>query len=73
MSEPANRIDVDEHEIVIRLRRGDVDAARVSRFLDLLLLDSIRKRSQLSAADAADLADEIDRAVWDRARSRALE
>lgn len=73
MAEPAYRIDVEEHEMVVRLRRGVLGRNEVSRFLDFLELESIRRRSELSEADAALLADEIDRAVWARTRSHAPE
>lgn len=73
MAEPAYRIDVEEQEMVVRLKRGVLGRNEVSRFLDFLELESIRRRSELSEADAARLADEIDRAVWDRTRSHVPE
>lgn len=70
MAEPAYRIDVEEQDLVVRVRRGVLDRDEVSRFLDFLELESIRRRSELSEAEAARLADEIDASVWDRYRSR---
>jgi hypothetical protein len=70
MAEPAYRIDVEEQDLVVRVRRDVLDREEVSRFLDFLELESIRRRSQLSEADAAGLADEIDAAVWERVRTR---
>lgn len=72
MSEPPYRIDVEEEEIVVRFTRGALGRDQISRFLDYLVLDAIRRRSELTEEDAAALADEVDRAVWDRARSRGL-
>ena len=70
MAEPAYRIDVEEQDLVVRVRRGVLDRDEVSRFLDFLELESIRRRSEVSEADAAGLADEIDASVWERYRSR---
>lgn len=73
MAEPAYRIDLEEQEVVVRLRRDSIDRDDVSRFLEFLELDSIRRRSQLTEADAAELADEIDHGVWERNRWRIAE
>ncbi len=71
MAEPAYRIDIEEKDIVVRVRRDVLGREEVSRFLDYLELESIRRRSQLSETDAAGLADEVDREVWARVRSHA--
>lgn len=71
MAEPAYRIDVEERELVVRLRKDLLGREEVSRFLDYLELESIRQRSQLSEADAAALASEVDHAVWERSRAYA--
>ncbi|HEX8393673.1 MAG TPA: hypothetical protein VF665_15115 [Longimicrobium sp.] len=73
MAERAYRIDLDEQDVVVRLRRGVLGREQVSRFLDFLELESIRERSELSEADAALLADEVNRSVWARTRSHAAE
>lgn len=70
MAEPAYSIDVEERDFVVRVRRDVLNREEVSRFLDLLELESIRRRSQLSEDDAARLADEIDAAVWEQLQSR---
>jgi hypothetical protein len=70
MAEPAYRIEVEDRDLVVRVRRDVLDREEVSRFLDFLELESIRRRSQLSENDAARLADEIDAAVWKQLRSR---
>ncbi len=73
MAEPAYRIDVEDGDVVVRMKQDLVDREGVSRFLDYLVLESVRRRSHLTEADAAALADEIDRTVWERTRSRAGE
>jgi hypothetical protein len=70
MAEPAYRIDADDQEIVVRLRRGVLDRDEVSRFLDYLELEAIRRHSRLSEADAAALADEVDGRVWEAIRPK---
>jgi hypothetical protein len=68
--EPAYQVDRNPDEIVLRLRRNEVNEARISRFLSYLELASIRDRSRLSAEAAAELADEVDQAVWKKNRAR---
>jgi hypothetical protein len=70
MAEPAYRIDSDDREIVVRLRRDVLDREEVSRFLDYLELEAIRRRSRLSKADAVELADEVDQDVWAGLRAK---
>lgn len=67
-AEPAYRIDVEEQDIVVRLRRDVLDREEVSKFLDYLELESVRRRSSLSEEAASQLADEIDGSVWARVR-----
>ena len=69
MAEPAYRIDVEEDEVIVRLRRDALPREQMSRFLDFLELEAIRGRSGLTTEDAAVLADEVDQAVWERARA----
>jgi len=71
MAEPAYRIDIEDQDLVVRVRRDVLNREEVSRFLDYLELESIRRRSQLSEADASALAQEIDRAAWERTRTHA--
>jgi hypothetical protein len=72
-AEPAYRIEIEDRDVVVRLRRGVLNQADVSKFLDYLELEALRRRSELSEADAQDLAQEIDRAVWARVRGRLSE
>lgn len=67
---PAYRIDIEGDEMVIRIRRDSVDLEDLSRFLDYIVLKSIQRKSELTEEDAAVVADEIDRAVWERVRHR---
>lgn len=69
-NEPAYQVDRNEEEIVVRLRRNAVNEERVSRFLSYLRMASIRDRSRLTAEAAAELADEVDQAVWKKNRDR---
>jgi hypothetical protein len=73
MGEPAYRIDYDEHDMVVRVPRELAGRDEVSRFLGYLNIESVRQRSELAEEDAATLADEIDRAVWERLRHRLKE
>lgn len=60
----------EQGDIVVRFNGELVDRDALSRFLDFVELESIRKRSQLSEQDAARLADEIDRSVWERIKHK---
>lgn len=68
----AYSIAVEDQDVIVRLRGGVLDRAAVSKFLDYLELESIRRRSELSEADAQALASEVDRAVWERTRPEDL-
>lgn len=68
----AYSIAVEDQDVIVRLRGGVLDPAAVSKFLDYLELESIRRRSELSEADAQALASEVDRAVWERTRPEDL-
>lgn len=67
-AEPAYSVDFDDRDIVVRLRSDLMDREEVSRFLDFITLESIRKKSQLSEKDAAALADSVKQAAWERVR-----
>jgi len=61
---PSYKINVEKREIVVRFQRDMIDEETLGKFLDYLEFESIRKRSQLNEKQAADLAKEIDVAVW---------
>ncbi|MEW5989456.1 MAG: hypothetical protein AB1791_22750 [Chloroflexota bacterium] len=63
---PLYDVVVESREVVVRFSRDLFDNEAITRFLDYLELESIRKRSQLTGAEAEALADEIDRAGWTR-------
>lgn len=69
-SEAGYRIDMEEDGLVVRVRPGVLDREAVARFLDFLTLESLRRRSELTAEDAGALADDVDRAAWERVRHR---
>lgn len=67
------QINVERQDIVLRFRRDTIDEAALARFLDFLEMESIRRRSELTESQAADLAGEIDRAVWASIKKAFLE
>jgi hypothetical protein len=70
VSQPAYEIDSSPTEVVVRFKRDRMTDEQISRFLDYMELESIRHDSELTEEAAAELADEIDRAVWERNRHR---
>jgi hypothetical protein len=60
MAERAYRIGVEKQELVVRVRRDALEPEDISRFLDCLIIESVRRRSELRVTDPAALADEID-------------
>lgn len=65
---PSYNIAIDKQNVVVRFNRDMIDRTALARFLDYLELESIQKRSQLTDAQAAELAAEIDQAVWNDLR-----
>jgi hypothetical protein len=59
-------LTVESDEYVVRFRRDLIDKETVSQFLEFIELESIRKRSRLTQKPAEALADEADRAGWER-------
>lgn len=70
MAHSAYSIAVEDTDIVIRLDRKTIDQDALIRFLDYVELETVRRRSQLTDEQAAELAAEIDRAVWDDLKSK---
>jgi hypothetical protein len=58
----------DDHGFTLDVPGGVLNAERVSRFLSYLILEEARERSELTPADAAEIANEIDRAIWEQVR-----
>ena len=65
----AYNVAIENREVVVRFSREVFDNEALTRFLDYLELEAIRKRSELTAAEAEILADEIDQAGWARLKS----
>ncbi len=60
----------EQDQIVIRFDSRLVDQNALSRVLDYLEMESIRSRSQMTREDASELADEIDRTVWEQVKQK---
>jgi len=65
---PAYEIERDDGGLIVRVNEDFFTKDEVSRFLDYLTLESIRKRSQLTEEDAETLADDVKTAAWERVR-----
>lgn len=57
-------ITVENQDIIVRLNRDIIDRDTLTKFLDYLELEAIRKRSCITEKQAATLAKEIDTEVW---------
>ncbi|HEX8245407.1 MAG TPA: hypothetical protein VF541_17970 [Longimicrobium sp.] len=62
------RVDHQGAEIVIRVRADLFSSDELAEFLDWLCRESIRRRASLDEDQIAALADEVDRAMWERLR-----
>lgn len=69
MYTPAYQIKVEKRDVVLRFSRDIIDESVLGRFLDFLEFESIRRRSQMTEEQAAELANEIDAAVWENLKS----
>lgn len=63
-------IAIEEDSILVRMPTNLFSREEIMRFLDYLEVESIRRRSQLTRADAERFADEIDRAGWSQMQER---
>jgi hypothetical protein len=70
---PSYQINIEKRDVVLRFRRDVIDETALGRFLDYLELESIRKRSQLTEKQAAELAKEIDQSVWENIKAAFTE
>jgi len=73
MYTPSYQINIEKRDVVLRFRRDVIDKTALGRFLDYLELESIRKRSQLTEKQAAELAKEIDQSVWENIKAAFTE
>ena len=63
-------ITADNQDIVVRFSRDIIDQDTLSKFLDYLELETIRKRSNLAVDQAALIAEEIDHDVWSKIKQK---
>jgi len=70
---PSYNMTVEKQDVVLRFKKDIIDQAALSKLLDHLEMESIRKRSQLTEEQAAELAAEINRAVWEGIKSQYAE
>lgn len=73
MYTPSYQINIEKRDIVLRFRRDVIDETTLGKFLDYLELEFIRKRSKLTEEQAAELAREIDKSVWENIKEAFLE
>jgi signal-transduction protein with cAMP-binding, CBS, and nucleotidyltransferase domain len=63
-------VAIEEDSILVRMPASLFSREEIVRFLDYLEVESIRRRSQLTRADAEQLAKDIDQAGWRKAQGR---
>ncbi|TAH52450.1 MAG: hypothetical protein EYC68_06650 [Chloroflexota bacterium] len=63
----------ESRDVVVRFSREVFDRELLTKFLDFLELEAIRRRSRLTQAQADELAEEINRAGWQRIKSDFLQ
>jgi hypothetical protein len=68
----AYTISVEDQEIVIRLNEDMVDQEVLTKLLDYIELESIRRRSKLDEAEASALAAEVDSNAWENIKEKIL-
>lgn len=66
------QVAVAQNEIVVRLDRALFEAADLTELLDYLRLKVIRRQSQLTDTEIAELADEINQSGWERIKQEFL-
>lgn len=64
-------VAIEEDSILVRMSANLFSREEIVRFLDYLEVESIRRRSQLTRADAEQLADEIDQSGWRQVQERS--
>jgi hypothetical protein len=71
IAQPAYQVEEDGKDLVVRIPASAVTRERLERFLDWIQFESLKSRSQLTEADAAELAREVKHAVYLANRHRA--
>ena len=61
-------ITTEQDDIVIRLSRQSADQDSLMKLLDYLELEAMRRRSQLTARDVADLTAEVKQGAWQQVK-----
>lgn len=69
----AYSISVENNQITLQLDSSLIDRDALTRLLDFIELESIRKSSQLTEEQAALLAAEVTRANWENLRDKFAE
>lgn len=69
----AYSINIENNQITLQLNANLVDRQALTRLLDFIELESIRKRSQLNQEQADSLAAEINQAAWENLKESFLE
>lgn len=63
----------ENRDVVVRFSRDVFDRELLTKFLDYLELEAIRRRSRLTQKQADELAEDINRAGWQRIKSDFLQ
>jgi hypothetical protein len=71
--QPSYTLAVDRQDLIVKFKRDVIDRDALGRFLDYIELESIRKKSQMSEAEAETLSREIDDAVWENIKHLFVE
>ncbi len=69
----AYSINVENNQITLQLNASLIDQGSLTKLLDFIELESIRKSSKLNEADAELLTDEVNRAAWQVTKEKFLE
>ncbi|GEM_PF-5611727 len=57
-------ISAEQDDLIIRLPRKSTDEQTLTKLLDFLTLEAIRRQSQLSEEDLAELTKEVKHGAW---------
>jgi len=69
----AYQISSDQDDIVIRLSRRFINEQELTKLLDYLELEAIRRRSKLLPEDANILAGEVQQGAWQQVKHLFVE
>jgi hypothetical protein len=65
-------VAVDDQTITIRADRTVFDSVALTKLLDYLSLESIRRRSQATQAEVDTLAKDVNRKAWERLQRQLM-